>query len=183
MNEYEKKYFDSYFSTFQHFNFSTGFIMKRLFAPWRIGYILGKKEKSCVFCRIRDAKNDQEDFVLQRGKFCYTVLNRFPYTNGHLMVVPYAHKRSLEDLTDDESLEMMQQLKHWSFRMKEVMRIDGCNMGSNLGKAAGAGIEDHIHFHLVPRWAGDENFMPVIGKVKVIPESLESVYSKLSGGK
>lgn len=152
---------------------------KVLYAPWRISYILGQKIKGCVLCQISKQKKDKQNLVLERKKNCYVVLNKFPYNNGHLMIVPYKHKSSLEDLDDQTVLEMLQTAKAYVKKMKKVMRAEGFNIGINIGQIAGAGIADHLHWHIVPRWSGDNNFMPVIGKMKVISESFESVYKKL----
>ncbi len=152
---------------------------KVLYAPWRINYILGQKLKGCVLCQINKQKKDKQNLVLERKKNCYVVLNKFPYNNGHLMVVPYKHKSSLEDLDDQTALEMLQTAKAYVKKMKKIMRAEGFNIGINIGQIAGAGIADHLHLHIVPRWSGDNNFMPVIGKMKVISESFESVYKKL----
>ena len=153
--------------------------MKKLFAPWRIGYILGKKEKGCVFCRMAGENKDKENFILRRGKTVFSVLNLYPYNNGHLMVVPYRHVADLSLLTEEERKELMEEAGRCAEKLKETMRTDGFNIGMNIGRAAGAGIADHLHFHVVPRWVGDENFMTTVGDVKVIPEGLQDVYKKL----
>jgi ATP adenylyltransferase len=152
-------------------------------APWRIGYILGKKEKGCVFCRIaKETKKDGKNFVLRRGKRTFTILNLYPYNNGHLMVIPYQHTSDLSDLDAATTAEMMEEIKYWTTRMKPVMKTDGFNVGMNLGRGAGAGIAEHLHCHIVPRWIGDSNFMPVIGDVKVLPISLKAMYKTLRKG-
>ncbi len=153
---------------------------KALYAPWRIGYILGKKIKKCLFCKLARQNKDKENFILERKKHCFVVLNRFPYNNGHLMIVPYKHVSSFEKLDDKILLEMMKTSREYTVKMKKIMKADGFNIGINIGKTAGAGIADHLHLHVVPRWAGDNNFMPVIGGFKVISESFESVYEKLN---
>jgi ATP adenylyltransferase len=153
--------------------------MKFLFAPWRIKYILGLKEKNCVFCRMNSEQKDQQNYILRRNKHSFVVLNLFPYTTGHLMVVPYSHCSRLSDLDAAASMEIMEELKFWSNRVDAILHSEGCNIGINMGRAAGAGIADHIHFHVVPRWLGDENFMAVVGETKVLPDSLASIYSKL----
>lgn len=152
---------------------------KTLFAPWRIGYILQKKRKGCLFCLIAREKKDRENLILERGKRCFVVLNRFPYNNGHLMVVPYAHKAGLEELEDKVLLDLLMTAAKYVKKMKKVMRAEGFNIGINIGPVAGAGVAHHLHLHLVPRWTGDRNFMPVIGGTKVLSESFESVYNKL----
>ncbi len=153
--------------------------MKFLFTPWRLKYVLGPREKKCVFCKIISEQNDQQNYILRRNKHSFAVLNLFPYTTGHLMIVPYKHTNRLNDLNADESTELMDELKFWSSRVCEILHSEGCNIGMNMGRAAGAGIEEHIHFHVVPRWSGDENFMAVVGGTRVLPDSLESIYSKL----
>ncbi len=153
---------------------------KALYAPWRIGYILGKKIKGCLFCKLARQNKDKENFILERKKYCFVVLNRFPYNNGHLMIVPYKHVSRLEKLDDKILLEMMKTSQEYTVKMKKIMKADGFNIGINIGEIAGAGIADHLHLHVVPRWAGDNNFMPVIGGFKVISESFESVYEKLN---
>ncbi|MBU1078433.1 MAG: HIT domain-containing protein [Spirochaetes bacterium] len=152
---------------------------KVLYAPWRIGYILGEKIKGCLFCKLVKQKNDKKNLILERKKKCFVILNRYPYNNGHLMIVPYKHTDDLTKLDKETLAEMMETAKEYTAKMKKVMRTDGFNIGINMGQIAGAGIADHLHLHIVPRWAGDNNFMPVIGGSKVISESFESVYKKL----
>ncbi len=153
--------------------------MKILWAPWRIKYILGKKEKGCIFCKAVKSKQDKKNLIIERLKYCFVILNKYPYNNGHLMIVPYKHTGNIEDLDDNTLLEMMKTAQKYVKKMKKKMKTDGFNIGINIGRIAGAGIEEHIHMHIVPRWAGDNNFMPVIGNTKVISESFESVYNKL----
>ena len=152
---------------------------KILYAPWRIAYILGKKIKGCLFCKLIKQKNDKKNLILERKKYCFVILNRYPYNNGHLMIVPYKHISKLEQLDDKTLLEMNKAVQEYVVKMQKAMRTDGFNIGINIGKIAGAGIDDHVHMHIVPRWAGDNNFMPVLGGNKVISESFESVYEKL----
>ena len=156
--------------------------MKRIWAPWRSPYLkhLGNREddEGCVLCKIPEAR-DEERYILKRGKLCYVVLNLYPYNNGHLMIVPYRHVSSLTGLTVEESAELMD-LTSESLRALEAgLKADGYNIGANLGKLAGAGIADHFHFHVVPRWGGDTNFIPVIGDTKVISAPLEETYEKV----
>jgi ATP adenylyltransferase len=163
---------------------------EQLWAPWRLPYIVSAKEtepagrdqpSGCFLCRFAgDPKSDQENLVVLRGKRTLTVLNRFPYTNGHLLVAPLAHKANLEDLDDNELLESMQALQQMTTMIRQAMSADGFNIGVNLGKVAGAGLPGHLHWHLVPRWAGDTNFMPVLANVNVIPQSLEALYELLT---
>jgi len=155
-------------------------MLKQLLAPWRISFILKKKEKGCVFCKIaKNPLNDRKNYVLKRNKNTFVVLNLYPYNNGHIMIVPYKHASLLSSLNFETLSELMVETDYWVKRIQEVMKPDGFNIGMNLGKAAGAGIADHLHLHIVPRWIGDANFMPVVGEIKVIPESLDSVYQRL----
>ncbi len=153
--------------------------MKKLWAPWRARYILGPKEKGCLLCRISGENKDEENYVLWRGELGYIMLNLYPYNAGHLMIVPYRHEKNLENLDDRESGEVMR-LAQMSIRaLKGSLRPQGFNLGMNLGSIAGAGIEEHIHLHVVPRWRGDTNFMPVSASTKVISQALEETYRDL----
>jgi ATP adenylyltransferase len=153
--------------------------MKRLWAPWRIEYILGEKEGKCIFCEKPKHDKDEDNYILFRGKRCLVMLNAYPYNNGHLMIAPYRHLDSVEDLEDDEAREMMEILSQMITLLKKVLRPEGFNVGMNLGSVAGAGIVDHLHLHVVPRWKGDTNFMPLISNTKIISESLRKTYQKL----
>jgi ATP adenylyltransferase len=157
--------------------------MNRLWAPWRMAYINmepdTKKVKGCVFCGKTAEGDDAANLILHRGARAFVLLNLYPYNNGHLMVAPYAHIASLGDLDDQTSLEMMNLLKHAEATLLQAYSPQGFNVGMNVGAAAGAGIADHLHMHIVPRWRGDTNFMPVIADVKVMPDSLAGVYEKL----
>jgi len=155
---------------------------EKLWAPWRMQYIEGvdtENEGGCIFCSKPQADNDRENYILHRAKNCYIIMNIYPYSNGHLMVVPYNHTTNLGELASETRLEIMDMIDIVVEAMKNSMRPDGFNIGMNLGRSAGAGIEDHLHMHIVPRWNGDTNFMPVIGCTKVICESLEDTYAKL----
>lgn len=156
--------------------------VKRLWAPWRMSYIAEPKEDvGCVFCHApaQPESEDKKNLILYRGKHNFIIMNLYPYNNGHLMVVPYKHTGDLCDLNDEESLEMMQ-LAQMALRVfKKAFNPEGFNTGFNLGKAAGAGIRQHIHFHVLPRWNGDTNFMPVIGETRVMPEHISDTYDKL----
>lgn len=159
--------------------------MDKLWAPWRMQFIRAAREgeaKTCVFCQIRDATNDREALVLTRGKRCYVVLNKFPYINGHLLIVPNRHLAELHDLTPDEQTEMMSLLARSIQILREKIGAEGTNCGMNLGKVAGAGILDHLHLHAVPRWLGDTNFLPIIGNTRSLPEYIEETYDRLVGG-
>lgn len=149
---------------------------EQLWAPWRLQYIVTTKEEQpseCFLCRYaRAPQNDPENLVVTRGPLTLTVLNRFPYNNGHLLIAPLAHKAALTDLTDEELLECMHSLRQMTELIRRLMSADGFNIGVNLGKVAGAGLPGHLHWHIVPRWNGDTNFMPVLADVNVVPQSL-----------
>ena len=153
--------------------------MKTLWAPWRIDYITGQKEEGCVFCDNPKEGNDKKNLILYKGETSFIIMNRYPYSNGHLMAVPYRHTNNMSELNDKERLELMN-LTAKCIEILKVMNPDGFNVGMNLGTAGGAGIDDHLHFHIVPRWNGDTNFMPLIADVKVMPEYLEDTYKTLS---
>ncbi len=154
--------------------------LKVLWAPWRLRYIEeARSPQHCVFCEKPKEKRDFENFILHRSKTCFTIMNIFPYANGHLMVAPYRHTPEFGELTDTETLDLFASLTQAMSILKRGLKPSGFNIGLNLGKVAGAGVEDHIHFHIVPRWLGDFNFMPVIGEVKVIPEHIETTFRKL----
>jgi len=153
--------------------------VQRLWAPWRMTYIVNDKEHGCVFCNKLQERDDRANLVLHRGPHSIVLLNKYPYTNGHLMVAPSRHVRNLEDLSMRECNALMQHLQRSVELVKMVLSPDGVNIGANLGKAAGAGVEDHLHFHVVPRWEGDTNCMPVLADVRVIPEHLEVTYDRL----
>lgn len=156
---------------------------KPLFAPWRMEFILGKKEKGCIFCtrhrRRGGHSQDRKNLILNRGKHSFVILNKFPYNNGHLMVVPYRHISTLGELTPGESAEIMGFLARAERALLKSMKPQGFNAGLNLGKAAGAGIDDHLHFHLVPRWFADTNFWPVISSTKSMPQHLMETFDLL----
>lgn len=148
--------------------------MQKIFAPWRIEYLDNKKQ-GCLFCECQ--KEDERNLILLRGKKNFIIMNRYPYSNGHLMVAPFRHVTDLEDLEDEEKREHFEMVIK-SKKILGALNPDSFNIGMNLGKSAGAGFE-HIHTHIVPRWLGDTNFMPVIADTKVIPEALNSTYNKL----
>jgi len=158
--------------------------MNKLWSPWRSQYIDSflNKEKSdgCILCNI--AKKNPEDpsnLLIEKGDLTFTVLNLYPYNNGHLMIIPFEHKSEIESLTREENAEIMEKLQFAAKALTLAIGPEGFNIGANLGKCAGAGIDDHIHFHVVPRWNGDTNFMPAIGEVKVISEELQQTKLKL----
>lgn len=156
--------------------------MEALHAPWRIEYILAPKPPpggESVFTRIAQSSDDEANLVVARGRTCYVVLNNYPYTGGHLMVVPYRQVADVTELTDEESLELMHLTQRCLRALRATMKPAGFNLGINLGAAAGAGIEEHLHLHIVPRWAGDTNFMAVIAGTTVLPEALREVAGRL----
>jgi len=155
--------------------------MENLWAPWRMAYITPQtpQGQGCIFCTLPAERRDAENHILYRGEYCFMMLNRYPYNNGHLMVAPFAHVGSL-DLLDAATLaEMMVQAQLALRAINQAMNPDGYNMGINQGKVAGAGFAGHIHLHVVPRWDGDTNFMPILAEVKVMPQHLDSVYEEL----
>ncbi|MBI2353934.1 MAG: HIT domain-containing protein [Deltaproteobacteria bacterium] len=155
--------------------------MERIWAPWRMTYVSNTaQEEGCIFCRAWDANDDRERLVLLRGGQSLIMLNRYPYTCGHLMAVPARHTAGLDDLSDNELLELMHAVRRACALLREVARPHGFNIGVNLGKAAGAGVEEHLHIHIVPRWSGDTNFMSVTGDVRVIPDGLLESYDRLA---
>jgi ATP adenylyltransferase len=154
--------------------------MKPLWAPWRMDYILGAdKPKGCIFCP-EPGEDLQERLVLFSGRLSRIMMNKYPYINGHLLVSPLRHVPGMEDLTPAEMLDLMAKLRQSLAVLKRVMRPDGFNVGLNLGLVAGAGVEAHLHFHIVPRWHGDTNFIPVFADVRVIPEHFRQTYERLA---
>ena len=156
--------------------------MKCLWAPWRMQYILKAQQPGCFLCDIVRGNKDQKNLVLRRGQACLLLMNRYPYNNGHLMVAPYRHLKDLAALNKQESLEMMALATTACAALNKVMHPDGFNLGINLGTVAGAGLKDHIHFHIVPRWKGDTNFMSIIVGTKVISQALTSLWRQLRKG-
>ena len=153
--------------------------MKRMWSPWRIEYIRGEHPKGCVFCDKPQETEDPDNLILFRGEHCFVMMNRYPYTNGHLLVVPYQHVSMPYELSQDATLEMNIEINMCLEVLGEAMHPDGFNVGMNLGAAAGAGIKDHLHAHVVPRWVGDTNFMPVLNETRVIVEGLKESYATL----
>ncbi len=157
--------------------------MDILWSPWRMSYIGGGGGgDGCIFCTIPEqgSEHDRENLLLLRGEHAFVILNRYPYNSGHLMIVPYRHLRDVTLLTPAESAEIMALLQRMVSALTAVYRPEGFNTGMNLGSVAGAGIADHLHMHIVPRWAGDTNFMPVVGQTKVLPEALEQTWERLT---
>jgi len=150
--------------------------MKAISAPWRMEYIKAEKPEGCVFCLDGEQAGD---FVLKRGRRAFVMMNRYPYTAGHVMIIPYRHLSDPSQLTPEERLELFDLTALAVSALREAMGPEGFNIGMNLGKAAGAGIEDHLHIHVVPRWTGDTNFVSVVGEVRVIPEAVSATWEKL----
>jgi len=155
--------------------------MKNLWAPWRMKYIKDEysKPQGCVFCQKLEQKKDKENFILFRGETAFIIMNLYPYNNGHLMVIPNRHISDFISLTEEETKEITSLLKKSSIALTKTMNPQGFNIGLNLGRVAGAGIAEHIHWHIVPRWEADTNFMPVVNNVTVIPQALEESYNLL----
>lgn len=152
---------------------------RALWAPWRMDFIRGPRRRSCFFCDYARSRSDRKNRVVRRGRTCFAVLNLYPYTSGHLLVAPLAHKAELGLLSAAEREELLDLLVEMQEALDRALSPDGFNLGLNLGKAAGAGVPGHLHFHVVPRWDGDTNFMPVVGRTRVIPEALEELYDRL----
>ncbi len=153
--------------------------MKQLWAPWRIDYIKSEKPPGCILCAKLKEKKDRANLVLMRGKHGFVLMNLYPYSNGHLMVSPYQHTCTIEELSDEVITNLMQMVRRSILALKESFKPEGINIGLNIGKAAGAGIDDHLHFHIVPRWGGDTNFMTVTAEIRVIPEDILKTYQQL----
>jgi len=153
--------------------------MEKLWAPWRKEFILGKKEKGCIFCNKLKEKKDKKNLILFRGKLSFVVMNKYPYNSGHIMVAPYRHLGRLEKLTQEELLDLAQLTQKCVTILKKTMKPHGFNLGMNLEKISGAGVADHLHVHIVPRWTGDTNFMPVVGATKLISVALKETYDQL----
>ncbi len=158
--------------------------MDHLWAPWRLAYIAADKPKAeettCFLCAALADKDDRKNLVAFRTPLSAVVLNKFPYNNGHLLIAPRAHKARLAELSRDETLDVQETLRRMVDVLDEILRPDGYNIGVNLGRAAGAGLPGHLHWHLVPRWEGDTNFMPVVGDVKVMAQSLDALFELLN---
>ena len=156
---------------------------QRIWAPWRLRYVKNaKRSDECVFCAKPGAGDDRANLIVHRGERCFVILNLFPYTNGHLMVAPFDHIARLQDVEPNVTAEMIGLAQQAMRRMDEVYDPEGFNVGMNQGRVAGAGVDGHIHLHVVPRWAGDNNYMPVLADTRVMPQSLEESYDALEGG-
>lgn len=156
---------------------------ERIWAPWRLSYVKdANKSDECVFCTKPALGDDREALIVHRGERCFVILNLFPYTSGHLMVMPFEHLGRLQDVEPAVMAEMMDLAQQAMRRLEDVYSPEGFNVGLNQGRVAGAGVEGHIHLHVVPRWAGDNNYMPVLADTRVMPQSLEESYDALRGG-
>jgi ATP adenylyltransferase len=155
--------------------------MESLHAPWRIEYILAPKlpQEQSLFSRIAQSSDDEANYVVARARTCFALLNTYPYTGGHLMVVPYKQVQDLGGLTDQELADLLKLTRSCQNALKRVMKPHGFNVGINLGKVAGAGILEHLHIHIVPRWEGDTNFMPVLANTSVVPQALKEIAAQL----
>lgn len=154
--------------------------MNHLWSPWRMTYIENHtKEDGCVFCNEQAKTDGAENLIAFRGTFAYVILNRYPYTSGHLMVIPFEHKSTLEELDAETRAEMMELTSRCTSILRDVYRTQSFNVGINMGEAAGAGVLGHVHIHIVPRWAGDTNFMSAVGQTRVLPEALEDTYKRV----
>jgi ATP adenylyltransferase len=153
--------------------------LEKLWAPWREKFVLCEKHPGCFLCRTAKETQDRKNLILLRGQKCFVILNRYPYNNGHVMVAPFRHVGNLEDLKDNESSELLKISQLCIRAIKSGLKSQAINLGMNLGKVSGAGVEDHLHLHIVPRWLGDTNFMPIIGETKIISVGLSSTYRVL----
>jgi ATP adenylyltransferase len=156
--------------------------MKRLFSPWRMKYIQNSdkdQDRGCIFCSAMSKPDNHENLVISRGKTAFALLNLYPYTSGHMMIAPVDHKANLEELSPDSRAEMMELVSQCIIVLKHVYNPQAFNVGANIGEAAGAGEPGHVHIHIVPRWAGDTNFMSTVGEVRVLPETIQQTYSRV----
>jgi ATP adenylyltransferase len=154
--------------------------MNHLWSPWRMEYIENSnKVDGCVFCVLQEMQDGTGNLIAYRGRCAFVILNRYPYTSGHLMVVPYEHKSNIEELDAVTRAEMMELTTRCMAVLRKSYNPQGFNMGANIGEAAGAGVKDHVHIHIVPRWAGDTNFMSTVGEARVLPESLETTFYRV----
>jgi ATP adenylyltransferase len=154
--------------------------MDYLFSPWRYAFVSqAHKTSGCLFCELPRAGDDEKTLIVHRDKYCYVILNAYPYTSGHVMVVPFQHTGELRELSQPAAQEMMALTQRLESILREVYEPEGLNLGMNLGKAAGAGIPGHIHMHVLPRWAADANFISVIGETRVLPEDLATTYKRI----
>lgn len=153
-----------------------------LWAPWRAEFVLAEKEKGCIFCNRIAMEDSVENLIVHRGELCIVILNKFPYNSGHAMVVPLRHVAHLEELTHEESIEFFELTRRTVRVIKKTLNPHSLNIGMNLGESSGAGIPEHLHMHIIPRWNGDTSFMPIIGKTKIVSVPLEPIYDALRRG-
>jgi len=158
--------------------------MSNIWAPWRMEFIEGLREKpdGCIFCKLQEKGDDREQLVLSRSKNAYVVMNKYPYISGHLLIVPNGHKEKLTDLSAEEQADLMRLAAESVDILMVTLNAEGANCGVNIGRAGGAGVTDHVHMHVVPRWNGDTNFMPIMSDTRSMPEYLEQTYDKLIDG-
>lgn len=157
--------------------------MNHIWSPWRMEYIENNtKEDGCIFCNAQEKEDSAENLIVFRGERSYVILNRFPYTSGHLMIVPFEHQPTLEELDAQTRAEMMELTSRSMTVLRNVYNPQAFNMGANIGEAAGAGVREHVHIHVVPRWYGDANFMSTLGETRVLPETLEDTYERVRKG-
>ncbi len=157
--------------------------MDHLWSPWRMKYISRSEKKAgCIFCNAADCTDSEENLIVRRTKLAFVILNRYPYNSGHVMVVPFAHQPSLVSLDKATQAEMMELINESLKTIESLYKPQGFNVGANIGSIAGAGVADHVHFHIVPRWAGDTNFMTTVGEARVLPEELSQTYQRLKDG-
>jgi len=158
--------------------------MSNIWAPWRMEFIEGLRNKpeGCIFCTLQEEGDDREKLVLARTAHAYVVMNKYPYNSGHLLIVPNGHKEKLTDLSAEEQADLMNLAAQSVDILMDTLNAEGANCGVNVGRAGGAGVADHVHMHVVPRWNGDTNFMPIMSDTRSMPEYLEQTYDKLVGG-
>jgi ATP adenylyltransferase len=155
--------------------------MDYLWTPWRYAYVsTAERAVGCIFCAAAAANDDEKTLIVHRGRHCFVILNAYPYTPGHVMIVPYAHLDQLRNLPPEAAMEMMSLSQRLESVLRDLYRPDGVNLGMNIGKAAGAGIAGHIHMHILPRWVADANFMTVVGETRILPEALEETWKRLT---
>lgn len=153
--------------------------MRNLWAPWRMTYILSDKKEGCIFCDLPKERKDKKNYILYRGNSCFVMLNAYPYNNGHLMIAPYRHTPNLESLAKKEKTELMEMVAKGIQVLTKALKPEGFNVGMNIGSISGAGVVEHLHIHVVPRWEADTNFMPVVAETKVIAEHLDATFKRL----
>jgi ATP adenylyltransferase len=155
--------------------------MDYLWTPWRYAYVTAKKTTGCIFCELPKLGDDAKARIVYRGRHCFIVLNTYPYTPGHVMIVPFAHLDELQKLPVEAAQEMMELSQRMEGVLRQLYQPEGINLGMNIGKAAGAGVEGHIHMHALPRWVADANFVSVVGETRILPESLDITYERIKG--